>query len=143
MVFDIKKKLFATTDPFVVLHPTGGNPFVVQPTAEGMFVANEHGELIAQVIFDKGSATVAVAEDDDALTVFADGKITTAKDRVKYLVYGNPGTYTYDIFAGKKLAAKVAPKFFDKHLFSINHTEGNLLKLVLIVLALEKMYFAG
>lgn len=139
MVFDIKKKLFSCAEPYVVTQPAGGAPFIIQAVDSGMFIANEKGEPIAQLVFEKTGAVIAIAEDDDAVSIAGDGKITTAKGNDKYLVYGNPSTYTYDVFIGRTLVAKVAPKYFDRSKFSINHMGGNVLRIVLIALALEAM----
>jgi len=165
MILKLKKKAYEQEKAsFAVTNEFGEFIAIVSKVKKGFYITNRDGERIGQIAFNKQQAKVEVANDryDDVLTVLTqmpDGRfliegaslfdaldnagqpILSNRYEDKISIWGNPNTYSYDMFSGNKKAASVSTYVKSPAILAVS-IEGsyNVLRILMIILAID--YFA-
>ncbi|MFA5450275.1 MAG: hypothetical protein WC292_07575 [Clostridia bacterium] len=163
MIFKIKKGLYNTPDDYAVRSEVGEVFCKIARLKKGYYLYNKLGEQIAQVTFDKNTASLNIARragnsmDTTKLVRTASDNFSfvtneVAKEDTPYLdnlrgqssetlsIWGDTATYNYDIFNGSKVAANIVPSTTEPTEYTVKMGEtGNLIKIIMVAIAAERL----
>jgi hypothetical protein len=158
MIFRIKKALYKEIDDFAI---RAENFFVkVAKLLKGYYLYGKDGAQVAQIIFEKDKAT-AVAADSAPICICRAEQSYVVIDKTdeeeaglnkklrkqtsEFIIYGQPFLYRYDIYEIKapskssRLAANVINDLASWDYYKVRALEGNILKIIMIALAIDKL----
>lgn len=166
MYVKLKKELYQHPGDFAVQSEIGEIICKIAKLSKGYYLYNKSGEQIAQITFEPGAATLALAHKKataptatkmviTAKDTFLFPKNVYAKDDMDYLnnlsgqnndnfsIWGNVSKYGYDIYDGSKIAANVVSSTEDPSVYTLKISEtANIIKMILIAVAAEALNYS-
>lgn len=159
MIFKVKKALYREVEDYAI---TADGFFVkAAKLIKGYYLYGRDGGQVGQIIFERGKATVVVAEGASVCVLRGAEGYTVCdckaeedtnlnaglrKQSPEYMIYGQTTQYRYDIYektsSSKKplLAASVINDLQAPGYYKVRILGGsNILKLIMLALAIDKL----
>lgn len=163
MIVRVLKKLYQKAGDFALRDELGNMICKTAYIGAGYYIYNKRGQQVAQLVFQKNSATMSVVSSVPAypgairMSVVAPDsfvfdanvidkgddqfvKNVKGRDAKRFSLWGVPSAYSFDIFDGPERVGEVIPYPADDDVYQIRtFEETNLLYVLMICLAQEKL----
>lgn len=157
MIFELNKNLRLIGGDYVLRDENLISFCGIDFIKDGLVLTNEQGQLVAQLIMNKGNVTISIA-DGPSVTVnskyeirkpalseeehsFITDKAQSREEMGEYFYFGNPSSFRYELYVKEKsgkpvLGAEIIPNPWKEDYFKVRIGDNvNQLKMLALCLA--------